>query len=156
MISLNVNGVTHELDDADAHTPLLWVLRDRLGMTGTKYGCGISMCGACTVHLDGRPVLACQYVISDLDAREITTIEGLAPERAYALYEAWAAEKLPPCDRCQSGQIMRAAALLAQHARPSRTQIDEFMKINNCHCGSETRMAGVIERAAAALVASTE
>jgi len=149
--TLTVNGIRREVA-AHPDTTLLWILRDKLKLTGTKYRCGRGECGACTVHLDGKPVLACQYVIDDIGAREITTIEGLSPERAFALYEAWAGEQLPPCDRCQPGQIMRAAGLLAQTARPARAQSVEYMRPNDCNCGASDRMAAVIERAAMALV----
>jgi isoquinoline 1-oxidoreductase alpha subunit len=148
--ALSVNGVRHEIT-AYPDTTLLWILRDKLKLTGTKYRCGRGECGACTVHLDGKPALACQYVIDDIGVREITTIEGLSPESAFALYEAWAGEQLPPCDRCQSGQIMRAAGLLAQCAHPTPSQSAEYMRPNDCNCGASNRMAAVIERAAIAL-----
>ena len=150
MAVLIVNGVRHEVT-AHPDTTLLWILRDNLKLTGTKYHCGRGVCGACTVHLDGKPSLACQYVVSDIGAREITTIEGLSPESAFALYEAWAGEQLLPCDRCQPGQIMRAAGLLAQTARPVRTQSAEYMQPNDCDCGASNRITAVIERAAIAL-----
>ena len=148
--TLTVNGIRREVT-AHPDTTLLWILRDKLKLTGTKYRCGRGVCGACTVHLDGKPALACQYVIDDIGAREITTIEGLPPELAFALYEAWAGEQLPPCDRCQSGQIMRAAALLAQTAHPARAQSTAYMRPNDCNCGASDRVAAVIERAAVAL-----
>lgn len=152
--TLTVNGVRHDIS-ASPDATLLWILRDQLQLTGTKYGCGKGECGACTVHLDGKPALACQYVLADVGAREITTIEGLLPECAFALYEAWAGEQLPPCDRCQSGLIMRAAGLLAQNARPARAQSAAYMQFagndSDCNCGASNRMAAVIERAATAL-----
>lgn len=145
--TLTVNGVRHEVS-AHAETTLLWILRDTLKLTGTKYGCGKGECGACTVHLDGKPALACQYVIADVGAREITTIEGLESERSFALYEAWALEALPSCDRCQSGQIMRAAGLLDETPQPTRQRVAEYMKPHTCHCESQDRMAAVIDRVA--------
>jgi len=148
--TLTINGTPREVT-AHPGTTLLWILRDNLKLTGTKYGCGRGECGACTVHIDGKPALACQYVIADIGARDITTIEGLSPESAFALYEAWAGEQLPPCDRCQSGQIMRAAGLLAQIAHPVRAQSAEYMQPNDCNCGASNRITAVIERAAIAL-----
>jgi isoquinoline 1-oxidoreductase alpha subunit len=116
--------------------PLLWVLRDTLGMTGTKFGCGMSLCGACTVHINGQPVRACVTPISSVAAKTVTTIEGLSPDRSNPLQIAWIQEDVPQCGYCQSGQIMTAAALLAKTANPTDADIDEAMRNNICRCGT--------------------
>lgn len=149
---LTVNGVLREIT-AHPDTTLLGLLLDNLKLTGTKYGCGRGICGACTVYLDGKPVQACQYVLSEIGERAITTIEGLPPETAFVLYDAWAAEQLKPCNRCQSGLIMRAADLLQRHSHPSREQITRHMAPYDCNCGAFDAMAPVVERAARALSA---
>lgn len=148
--TLTINGVKHEVN-APSDTTLLWILRDSLKLTGTKYGCGKGECGACTVHLDGKPALACQYVVTDIGTREVITIEALSSEYAFALYEAWAIERLRPCDRCQSGRIMRAAALLVHTVRPTQDQIAEQMRLHECGCGARDAMTAVVGRAAIAL-----
>lgn len=147
MIEINVNGATREID-ADADTPLLWVLRDTLGLTGTKYGCGIAQCGACTVHLDGQPARACVIAVGSVGAMKVTTIEGLHPQGRHALQEAWIAEQVPQCGYCQSGQIMSAAALLAATPDPDDEAIDAAMAGNLCRCGTYVRIRAAIKRAA--------
>ncbi len=145
--TLTVNGKRHSVT-ADADTPLLWVLREQLKLTGTKYGCGVGQCGACTVHIDGKPNYACLNPIKDLEGRSITTIEGLSPDSSHPLQKAWLAESVPQCGYCQSGQIMRAAGLLRENPRPSREEIVEYMTPNICRCGTYLRIARAIERAA--------
>ena len=129
-------------------TPLLWVLRDTLGLTGTKFGCGMSLCGACTVHLNGEPVRSCVMPVSAVAGRHITTIEGLAPGDYNAVQRAWIAEEVPQCGYCQSGQIMSAAALLAKKSDPTDQDIDEAMSGNLCRCGTYQRIRRAIHRAA--------
>ena len=143
---ITVNGTPHEVD-LPGDMPLLWVLRDALGLTGTKYGCGIAACGACTVHVDGRAVRACQLPLSDV-AGEVTTIEGLgAPGRLSRLQQAWVAHQVAQCGYCQSGQIMQAAALLAEAPDPSDAQIDAAMEGNLCRCGTYSRIRAAIRAA---------
>ncbi|UES60018.1 2Fe-2S iron-sulfur cluster binding domain-containing protein (plasmid) [Roseibium aggregatum] len=146
MINLIVNGQSVDVD-ADASTPLLWVLRDSLKMSGTRFGCGAGMCGACTVHLDGEATYACQLSAGDAAGHSITTIEGLAPENDHPVQQAWIAEQVPQCGYCQSGQIMRAAALLARNPSPSRQEIVDEMSANLCRCGTYPRIVRAIERA---------
>jgi aerobic-type carbon monoxide dehydrogenase small subunit (CoxS/CutS family) len=146
-IPLVVNGKRQTVA-AQPDTPLLWVLRDNLGLTGTKFGCGIAQCGACTVHLDGEPVRACSIPISKAAGRRITTIEGLAPNRSHPLQRAWIELDVPQCGYCQSGQIMSAAALLRKHPRPSDADIDAAMSGNICRCGTYQRIRAAIHRAA--------
>jgi len=141
-----VNGRSHTVDVA-AETPLLWVLRDSIGLTGTKFGCGMGQCGACTVHLDGRAVRSCQTPISAATGRTVTTIEGLADEHGRRLQEAWVEEDVPQCGYCQSGQIMSAAALLAAHPKPTDEDIDRAMSGNICRCGTYNRIRSAIHRA---------
>jgi len=126
----------------------LWVLRDTLGLTGTKYGCGIAQCGACTVHVNGEPVRSCSTPVSAAEGKRVTTIEGLSPDASHPLQKAWVAEQVPQCGYCQSGQIMQAAALLAKNANPSRAEIVKHMNGNICRCGTYHRIAAAIERAA--------
>jgi isoquinoline 1-oxidoreductase subunit alpha len=144
---INVNGVRREIPN-DARMPLLWVLRDVLRLTGTKYGCGIGMCGACTVHVDGKAVRACQTLLGSLAGKKVVTIEGLAANRAHPVQQAWIAEDVPQCGYCQSGQIMSAAALLAVEPSPTESQIDEAMNGNLCRCGTYLRIRRAIKRAA--------
>ena len=146
MIRLNVNGQAHELD-ADPEMPLLWALRDLLGLTGTKYGCGQALCGACTVHLDGEAVRSCVTPLSRAVDRKVTTIEGLANT---ALQDAWCDLAVPQCGFCQAGQLMTAAALLAEVPQPSDEQIDRSMAGNLCRCGTYSRIRAAIKRAAGA------
>jgi aerobic-type carbon monoxide dehydrogenase small subunit (CoxS/CutS family) len=146
-MKLNVNG--RELEtDAAPDTPLLWVLRDHLNLTGTKFGCGIALCGACTVHLDGQPVRSCQTPASAAEGRQVTTIEGLSSGRGHAVQRAWLELDVPQCGYCQSGQIMSAAALLAANPSPTDADIDAAMAGNICRCGTYPRIRKAIHRAA--------
>lgn len=147
MIDLSVNGERVQVD-ADPQTPLLWALREHLGLTGTKFGCGAGICGACTVHIDGEAQYSCQLQIGDIDGTEIKTIEGLSKDGEHPLQRAWIAEQAPQCGYCQSGQIMRAAALLAHNPNPSREEIVGEMSANLCRCGTYPRILRSIERAA--------
>ena len=147
MVSFTVNGKAVKSEQS-ADTPLLWVIRDELGLTGTKFGCGIAQCGACTVHLDGAPVRSCSMPVSAAAGKKVTTIEGLAPNGDHPLQKAWVAEQVPQCGYCQSGQIMQAAALLAGNKKPTRAQIVQHMNGNICRCGTYNRIARAIERAA--------
>lgn len=147
MIELTVNGEAHRLD-LDPEMPLLWALRDHLGLTGTKYGCGIAQCGACTVHVDGVAVRACQTRLGDLAGRRVTTIEGLHPEGRHPVQLAWIEAQVPQCGYCQSGQIMSAAALLAQTPRPTDAEIEAAMAGNLCRCGTYQRIRTAIRSAA--------
>jgi isoquinoline 1-oxidoreductase alpha subunit len=131
-------------------TPLLWVVRDELGLTGTKFGCGIAQCGACTVHIDGAPMRSCSVPIAAVAGKAVTTIEGLSPDSSHPLQIAWIAEQVPQCGYCQSGQIMQAAALLVVTPRPTREQIVEHMDGNICRCGTYHRIIKAIQRAAGA------
>ena len=144
--SLTINGKRQTVT-AHPDTPLLWVLRENLKLTGTKFGCGVGQCGACTVHIDGQPTFSCLRPISTLDGARVTTIEGLSPDSSHPLQKAWIAEQAPQCGYCQSGQIMRAAALLKDNPRPSREQIVAHMKTNICRCASYRRIVAAIERA---------
>ena len=143
--SLTINGKPQTVT-AHPDTPLLWVLRENLKLTGTKFGCGVGQCGACTVHVDGQPMFSCLRPISTLEGARVTTIEGLAPASDHPLQKAWVAEQVPQCGYCQSGQIMRAAALLKDNPRPSRAQIVAHMKTNICRCASYRRIVAAIER----------
>ena len=146
-IQLLINNSPREVEVAP-DTPLLWVLRDKLNMTGTKYGCGMGLCGACTVHLDGQAVRSCQTAVSSVASKKITTIEGLSVDNSHPLQKAWIAEQVPQCGYCQPGQIMSAAALLAKTSRPSDQQIDSAMGGNLCRCGMYQRIRRAIHRAA--------
>ena len=147
MASLTVNGHSVSVD-AEPQTPLLWVLREHLGLTGTKFGCGAGLCGACTVHIDGEASFACQTPLEAAIGKTITTIEGLSPSGEHPLQRAWIVEQAPQCGYCQSGQIMRAAALLAANPRPTRDEIVDTMAANLCRCGTYPRIVRAIERAA--------
>jgi aerobic-type carbon monoxide dehydrogenase small subunit (CoxS/CutS family) len=147
-VSLTVNGRQQTVDVPD-DTPLLWVLRDTLNMTGTKFGCGIAQCGACTVLVDGSPVRSCATRISATAGKRVTTIEGLSPNSNHPVQQAWVAEQVPQCGYCQSGQIMSAAALLASNRRPTDQDIDKAMQGNICRCGTYQRIRKAIHRAAA-------
>ena len=147
MISITVNGRAHQFE-GDGTMPLLWYLRDELALTGTKFGCGVAACGACTVHVDGRAVRACVTPLASIAGRKVTTIEGLDPRGNHPVQRAWRAENVPQCGYCQSGQIMQAAALLAETARPSDAQIDRAMAGNICRCGTYMRIRAAIHAAA--------
>ncbi|MDP1647291.1 MAG: (2Fe-2S)-binding protein [Rubrivivax sp.] len=147
MARLNVNGVVRDFD-AEPDTPLLWVLREQLGLTGTKYGCGVALCGSCTVHLDGAPVRSCVLPVSAVQpTQRITTIEGLSPDGGHALQKAWVQLDVPQCGYCQSGMLMAAAALLKEKPRPTDADIDAAMT-NICRCGTYNRVRAAIKVAA--------
>ena len=149
IFKLKVNGTDRQID-VDDDTPLLWVLRDDLGLTGTKFGCGVAMCGACTVHIDDQPVRSCSLPVGDATG-EITTIEAVAGAEAYALQAAWVAHDVPQCGYCQSGQIMTAVALLREQPKPSDQDIDLAMNGNICRCATYVRIRSAIHEAAGAL-----
>jgi isoquinoline 1-oxidoreductase alpha subunit len=154
MLSLTINGESHKLDDSvDPETPLLWVLRDELRLTGTKYGCGIAQCGACTVHVNGQPRRSCVTPVSAVDGQQITTIEGLKGDAAIAVQAAWKAIDVPQCGYCQSGQIMSAVALLNEKPAPTDTDIDGAMAGNICRCATYVRVRQAIHNAAEQLEA---
>lgn len=145
--NLNINGKKHEVD-VDPNTPVLWVLRDHLKMAGTKYGCGIAQCGACTIHLDGTAVRSCILPVSSMQGKSITTIEGLSEKGDHPIQQAWIEHDVPQCGYCQAGQIMSAAALLEQNASPSDSDIDDAMNGNICRCGTYIRIKAAIKTAA--------
>lgn len=145
--TLSINGRRHTVE-APPDMPLLWVIRDIVGLTGTKFGCGIGQCRACTVHLDGTPIFSCQIPVSSADNREITTIEGLSNDTLHPIQEAWVEEEVSQCGYCQPGQIMSAAALLAQKPNPTDDDIDDAMSPNICRCGTYNRIRRAIHRAA--------
>src|ERR1700746_286574 len=146
--TIKVNGVAHSVD-VDADTPLLWVLRDELGMTGTKFGCGAALCGACTVHLDGVATRSCQTPLSPVAGRKVATIESLSHDNSHPLQKAWIEHDVPQCGYCQSGQLMSAAALLRTNKNPSDDDIDQAMSGTLCRCGTYTRIKAAIKTAAA-------
>jgi isoquinoline 1-oxidoreductase alpha subunit len=145
-VSFTVNSKA-AMSDAPSHTPLLWVIREQLKLTGTKFGCGTGLCGACMVHIDGKRAFSCQTQISEVSGRAVMTIEGLSPDSSHPVQKAWLAERVPQCGYCQSGQIMSAAALLKETPKPSREQIVEHMSANICRCGTYPRIVRAIERA---------
>jgi aerobic-type carbon monoxide dehydrogenase small subunit (CoxS/CutS family) len=147
MIKLSVNGKNIDVD-VDPETPLLWVLRDTIGLTGTKYGCGMSLCGACTVHLDGDPIRSCVTPVGTIGTKSVTTIEGLSTDRSHPVQKAWIELDVPQCGYCQSGQIMSAVALLASKPKPTDADIDTAMSGNICRCGTYQRIRAAIHRAA--------
>jgi aerobic-type carbon monoxide dehydrogenase small subunit (CoxS/CutS family) len=147
MVRLSINGENREID-MDLTTPLLWALRDGLQLTGTKYSCGIALCGACLVLVDGKPVHSCTTPISAVTNKQITTIEGLSPDRSHPVQQAWIEEEVPQCGYCHSGQILAASALLLQHPQPTDADIDEAMRDILCRCGSYPRIRKAIKRAA--------
>jgi len=154
MITLSINGQTHQVDVA-TDTPLLWVLRDTLGMTGTKFGCGIAQCGACTVHLNGQAVRSCILPVSAVVGQQITTIEGLSEDNTHPVQQAWIAEDVPQCGYCQPGMVMAAAALLANTPNPTDEDINRNIT-NICRCGTYNRVRQAIHRAAEASVAEAQ
>jgi isoquinoline 1-oxidoreductase subunit alpha len=147
MLSLSVNGKKYQVD-VPVDTPLLWVIRDNIGLTGTKYGCGKALCGACTVHVDGMAVRSCVTPVSAVVGKEVVTIEGLSPNLEHPVQQAWIAEEVPQCGYCQPGQIMMASALLAANPKPSDADIDQAMSGNLCRCGTYQRIRKAIHRAA--------
>ena len=147
MISLNVNGRVMQAD-VEPDTPLLWALREGLGLVGTKFGCGMAQCGACTVHLDGQPIRSCVTPVASVKDKKITTIEGLSVDGTHPVQQAWVTEQVPQCGYCQSGQIMAAAALLAKTPNPSDAEIDKAMAGNLCRCGTYQRIRTAIHTAA--------
>jgi isoquinoline 1-oxidoreductase alpha subunit len=146
-ISFTLNGIAQSVD-VDPEMPLLWVLRDTLGLTGTKFGCGMALCGACTVHIAGQATRSCVTPISSVSGKAVTTIEGLSPDRSHPVQRAWIEIDVPQCGYCQSGQIMSASALLAKKSNPSDSDIDEAMRGNICRCGTYSRIREAIHRAA--------
>ncbi len=147
MTAFTINGRRVDVK-ADGDTPLLWVIREHLKLTGTKFGCGVAQCGACTVHVNGEPTRSCSTPLSDVAGKQVTTIEGLSPNGTHPLQKAWIAEQVPQCGYCQSGQIMTAAALLKSNKAPTREQIKEHMNGNICRCGTYAAIVRAVERAA--------
>ena len=147
MVSLKVNGVTREFH-GDPQMPILWYVRDELGLTGSKFGCGRALCGACTVHIDGQAVRSCVTPVSAADGKQVTTIEGLHPEGNHPVQRAWRAQNVPQCGYCQTGQIMQAAALLAENPDPSDEEIMQGMQGNICRCGTYQRIVAAVRDAA--------
>jgi isoquinoline 1-oxidoreductase subunit alpha len=147
LFSLIVNG-KRRIAEVQPGTPLLWVLRDTLGLTGTKFGCGMGLCGACTVHLNGEAARSCQTPVETVGSKRITTIEGLSPDRSHPVQRAWIAEQVPQCGYCQSGQIMQAASLLAKNPHPTPEEIDQAMTGNICRCATYNRIRRAILRVA--------
>ena len=146
MVELDINGRTSQVD-VEGDTPLLWVLREQVGLTGTKYGCGVAQCGACTVHIDGTPTRSCSFPVSAAAGKKIVTIEGLSPDSTHPIQKAWVALDVPQCGYCQSGQVMAAVALLKEHPKPTDDQIDAAMS-NICRCGTYQRIRAAIHLAA--------
>jgi aerobic-type carbon monoxide dehydrogenase small subunit (CoxS/CutS family) len=146
-VTVTVNGKAHTLE-ASPETPLLWVLRDTLGFTGVKFGCGAGLCGACTIHLDGEAVRSCQTLVSEAAGKKITTIEGLSKDRSHPLQQAWIAEEVPQCGYCQSGMLMTAAALLVKTPKPTDSDIDSALGGHICRCGTYQRIRRAVHRAA--------
>jgi isoquinoline 1-oxidoreductase alpha subunit len=147
MLSITINGRTHQLD-IEPETPLLWVIRDEIGLTGTKFGCGIAQCGACTVHVNGEAMRSCRIQVGDVAGKNVTTIEGLSADSRHPVQQAWLAEDVPQCGYCQSGQIMAAVAFLKEHPQPTDADIDANLT-NICRCGTYVRIRRAIHRAAA-------
>jgi isoquinoline 1-oxidoreductase alpha subunit len=146
MVAFSINGKRVSVN-AEPDTPLLWAIREHLKLTGTKFGCGAGLCGACTVHVNGEAVRSCQTALNEVDGARVTTIEGLSPDSSHPLQRAWVSEQVPQCGYCQSGQIMKAAELLKQNPKPSRDQIVAHMNGNICRCGTYTRIIAAIQRA---------
>ena len=149
MTTFTINGKSVDVA-AEEDAPLLWVIREHLKLTGTKFGCGIAQCGACTVHIDGEPTRSCSIPLSNVAGKAVTTIEGLSADSSHPLQKAWIAEQVPQCGYCQSGQIMQAAALLKKNPKPTREQIVEHMNGNICRCGTYSRIIAAIQTAAGA------
>jgi len=149
-ISFNLNGSTVSVQ-SEADTPLLWVIRDEVGLTGTKFGCGAALCGACTVHLNGTPIRACQTPVSAVEGKKVSTVESLSADNSHPLQKAWIKHQVPQCGYCQSGQLMSAAALLSKNKNPSDADIDNAMSGNLCRCGTYNRIRAAIKDAAAEL-----
>jgi isoquinoline 1-oxidoreductase alpha subunit len=147
MVNIKVNGTSHQLD-VESETPLLWVLREEVGLTGTKFGCGIAACGACTVHINGQAVRSCSVTVGSLEGAEITTIEGLSSDSRHPVQQAWLTEEVPQCGYCQSGQIMATAAYLKSNPNPTDADIDANLT-NICRCGTYERLRRAVHRAAA-------
>lgn len=147
MISFKLNGRAVNVD-AERTSRLLWLLREQLQLTGTKFGCGAGLCGACMVHVDGKRAYSCQLTVAEIAGKSVTTIEGLSSDRSHPVQKAWLAERVPQCGYCQSGQMMSAASLLSETPRPSREQIVEYMSTNICRCGTYPRIVRAVERAA--------
>ena len=145
--NLNINGTIKKID-AEPDTPILWVLRDHLDLVGTKYGCGIAQCGACTIHIDGQAMRSCQLPVSAMESKKITTIEGLSADASHPLQDAWRQHDVPQCGYCQAGQIMNAAALLSNNSNPNDQDIDDAMRGNICRCGTYNRIKAAIKTAA--------
>ena len=154
MAKITINGAEVEVDAAP-ETPLLWAIRDHLNLTGTKYGCGLALCGACTVHLEGRAIRSCVLPLAAVAGRAITTIEGLSKDRSHAVQRAWLEIDVPQCGYCQSGQIMSAAALLKSNPKPSDADIDAALSGNICRCGTYTRIRKAVHRAAELLASES-
>jgi isoquinoline 1-oxidoreductase alpha subunit len=146
MVSFTLNEKPVSVE-ADPKTPLLWVIRDHVGLTGTKYGCGAGLCGACTVHINGKALRSCQTLLGTVEGEKVVTIEGLSPNSSHPLQKAWIAEEVPQCGYCQSGQIMKAAELLANNPKPNREQIISHMDGNICRCGTYNRIIAAVQRA---------
>ena len=146
-VQFQINGKAAS-SDAPASTPLLWIIREQLKLTGTKFGCGTGLCGACMVHIDGKRAFSCQTQIGEVAGKTVTTIEGLSPDSSHPVQKAWLAEQVPQCGYCQSGQIMSAADLLKQKPKPTRAEIVEHMSTNICRCGTYARIVNAVERAA--------
>ena len=147
-ISFNLNGTTVSVN-AEPDTPLLWVIRDEVGLTGTKFGCGAALCGACTVHLNGSPIRSCQTPVSAVAGKKVATVESLSSDNSHPLQKAWVKHQVPQCGYCQSGQLMSATALLSKNKNPSDADIDAAMSGNLCRCGTYTRVRAAIKDAAA-------
>ena len=147
-MSISINGEPYTFEVDDPNMPLLWVLRDLLGLTGTKFGCGVGLCGACTVHLDGTPTHSCLIPVTAIGNKSVTTIEGLSQDRSHPLQRAWITEEVPQCGYCQSGQLMTAAALVAKNPAPTDKDIDAALSGNLCRCGTYQRIRRAIHRAA--------
>ena len=153
-MKLDINGQQHEVD-VPADMPLLWVLRDEVGLTGTKFGCGAAQCGACTVHIDGAPMMSCSIPAAAMEGKKITTIEGLSADASHAVQRAWIEADVVQCGYCQSGQVMAAAALLAHNPKPTDADIDAAMSGNLCRCGTYQRIRGAVHRASELLAAES-